>query len=73
MRGIVVEQRTLNLEEVARGSSGRLTGGTPARELSGVSIDSRTLEPGQELRDRTIPFDDREVARNALRRLGAKA
>ena len=30
-------------------------------------------EQGQEFRDGKIPFDDREVAREALRRLGAKA
>jgi len=38
-----------------------------------VLIAGKGHELGQELRDRTIPFDDREVARNAIRRLGAKA
>jgi len=37
-----------------------------------VVIVGKGAEPGQELADRTIPFDDREVAREALRRLGAR-
>ena len=38
-----------------------------------VVIAGKGHEQGQEFRDRTIPFDDREVARDVLRRLGAAA
>jgi UDP-N-acetylmuramoyl-L-alanyl-D-glutamate--2,6-diaminopimelate ligase len=38
-----------------------------------VLIAGKGHEQGQEFADRTIPFDDREVARDALRRLGAAA
>ena len=37
-----------------------------------VLIAGKGHEQGQEFADRTIPFDDREVARDALRRLGAR-
>jgi len=46
-------------------------------ELAGlgdfVLIAGKGHEQGQEAGGRTIPFDDREVARDALRRLGARA
>jgi UDP-N-acetylmuramoyl-L-alanyl-D-glutamate--2,6-diaminopimelate ligase len=42
-----------------------------ARPGEVVLIAGKGHEQGQQFRDRTVPFDDREVAREALRRLGA--
>jgi UDP-N-acetylmuramoyl-L-alanyl-D-glutamate--2,6-diaminopimelate ligase len=44
-----------------------------AREGDVVVIAGKGHEPGQEIAGRILPFDDREVARAALRRLGAPA
>jgi len=44
-----------------------------ARAGDVVVIAGKGHEQGQQFRDRTIPFDDREVAREALRSLGAAA
>jgi UDP-N-acetylmuramoyl-L-alanyl-D-glutamate--2,6-diaminopimelate ligase len=38
-----------------------------------VVIAGKGHERGQEIAGRVTPFDDREVAREALRRLGARA
>ena len=43
-----------------------------AREGDVVLIAGKGAEQGQEFADRTIPFDDREAAREALRTLGAR-
>jgi UDP-N-acetylmuramoyl-L-alanyl-D-glutamate--2,6-diaminopimelate ligase len=44
-----------------------------AQEGDLVLVAGKGHEQGQELADRTIPFDDREVVREALRRLGTPA
>jgi len=54
----------------------RATAISRAVELAGegdvVLIAGKGAEQGQQLADRTIPFDDREAARDALRALGAR-
>jgi len=44
-----------------------------ARPGDVVLIAGKGHEQGQESAGKTVPFDDREVARDALRRLGARA
>jgi UDP-N-acetylmuramoyl-L-alanyl-D-glutamate--2,6-diaminopimelate ligase len=44
-----------------------------ARDGDVVLIAGKGAEQGQQFADRTIPFDDREAAREALRTLGARA
>jgi UDP-N-acetylmuramoyl-L-alanyl-D-glutamate--2,6-diaminopimelate ligase len=71
------------IEEIVAGSDGfeiepdRRAAITQAIELAEpgdvVLIAGKGHEQGQEAAGRTLPFDDREVAREALRRLGAPA
>jgi UDP-N-acetylmuramoyl-L-alanyl-D-glutamate--2,6-diaminopimelate ligase len=76
------DPRTI-IDEIVAGSSGfeiepdRRAAITQAIELAQpgdvVVIAGKGHEQGQETAGRTLPFDDREVARDALRRLGARA
>jgi UDP-N-acetylmuramoyl-L-alanyl-D-glutamate--2,6-diaminopimelate ligase len=72
------------IEEILAGAEGELEVEPDRREAIARAIDEakpgdvvliagKGHEQGQEFRDRTVPFDDREVARDALRRLGAAA
>jgi len=49
MRGITVSElrSTLTVSDVVAGTSGRVAGGETGRPIAGVSIDTRTLKPGQ--------------------------
>jgi UDP-N-acetylmuramoyl-L-alanyl-D-glutamate--2,6-diaminopimelate ligase len=72
------------IEEIVGGAQGELEVEPDRREAIARAIEAaapgdvvviagKGHEQGQEFRDRTVPFDDREVAREALRRLGARA
>jgi UDP-N-acetylmuramoyl-L-alanyl-D-glutamate--2,6-diaminopimelate ligase len=72
------------IDEIVAGATGnvevipdRAAAIARAVELAGegdvVLIAGKGAEQGQELADRTIPFDDRDAAREALRALGARA
>ncbi len=70
------------IDEVVAGADGELEIVPDRREAIARAIETAVAgdvvlivgkghEQGQQFRDRTVPFDDREVAREALRRLGA--
>ena len=72
------------IDEIVAGTDGELEIVPDRREAIAQAIETAAAgdvvviagkghEQGQEFRDRTVPFDDREVAREALRRLGAAA
>jgi UDP-N-acetylmuramoyl-tripeptide--D-alanyl-D-alanine ligase len=68
-----MDLRRLTLDEVAAGAAGRLSGGRADEEVAGVSIDSRTLEPGQLFVAITGPnFDGHDFVEAAAAR-GARA
>ena len=68
---ILVGAADAEVEPDRRGAIARAV--ESAEEGDVVVIAGKGHEQGQQFADRTIPFDDREVAREALRRLGAPA
>ena len=71
------------IEEILAGAESELEVEPDRREAIALAIETaapgdvvviagKGHEQGQQFRDRTVPFDDREVAREALRRLGAR-
>src|SRR5439155_1458293 len=73
--GALAAARMLGLDDaaIAHGLESVARALEAAREGDVVAIAGKGHEQGQELAGRTIPFDDREVARETLRRLGAAA
>ena len=72
------------IDEIAAGAEGELEVVPDRRQAIARAIESaepgdvvviagKGHEQGQQFRDRTVPFDDREVAREALRKAGATA
>ena len=70
------------IDEIVAGAEGELEIVPDRREAIAHAIETAAAgdvvliagkghEQGQQFLDRTVPFDDREVAREALRRLGA--
>jgi UDP-N-acetylmuramoyl-tripeptide--D-alanyl-D-alanine ligase len=75
MRGITVSElsRTLTVGDVVAGTSGRAGGEDAARPIAGVSIDTRTLKPGQMFVAIAGPnFDGHEFVAQAVEK-GASA
>ena len=69
LAGTAGESGTVEVEPDRRAAIGRGIGG--AEEGDVVVIAGKGHEPGQTFADHTLPFSDREEAREALRRLGA--
>jgi UDP-N-acetylmuramoyl-L-alanyl-D-glutamate--2,6-diaminopimelate ligase len=67
----IVDGFDLNVELDRSAAIERAIGG--ARSGDVVVIAGKGHERGQAFGDRTLPFDDRDVARDALRRLGTPA
>ena len=75
MRGSTVSElcRTLTVGEVVAGTSGRAAGADTGREIAGVSIDTRTLKPGEMFVAIAGPnFDGHDFVAQAVER-GASA
>lgn len=67
----IVDGRALEVELDRRRAIERAVGEAQSGDV--VLVAGKGHERGQEFSDRTIPFDDREVARDALRRLRTPA
>src|SRR6266540_978018 len=75
--GVIIEEIVAGMGPGALVEPDRRAAIAQAIDLAGPGdvavIAGKGHEQGQEFRDRKVPFDDREVAREALRRLGAAA